>query len=112
MGALMHMTSLETLDDVDLDIEVGSFICLYGPSGSGKTTLLEKTLSDLKGNFGFAVLEGDQQTANDADRIAATTAGSSVKSRDNHGAASAITAASAKHCTSTDRMFLARTKPP
>ncbi len=28
------------LDHVDLDIEVGEFICLYGPSGSGKTTLL------------------------------------------------------------------------
>ncbi len=31
---------IKALDDVDLDIEVGSFICLYGPSGSGKTTLL------------------------------------------------------------------------
>lgn len=45
---------------------------LVSSPGSGKTTLLEKTLSDLKGKFGFAVLEGDQQTANDADRIAAT----------------------------------------
>lgn len=45
---------------------------LVSSPGSGKTTLLEKTLTDLKGQFGFAVLEGDQQTANDADRIAAT----------------------------------------
>lgn len=45
---------------------------LVSSPGSGKTTLLEKTLSDLKGRFSFAVLEGDQQTANDADRIAAT----------------------------------------
>jgi len=28
------------LDEVDLDIEEGSFVCLSGPSGSGKTTLL------------------------------------------------------------------------
>ena len=28
------------LDHVDLDIEVGEFVCLSGPSGSGKTTLL------------------------------------------------------------------------
>ena len=28
------------LDDVDLDVEKGSFVCLSGPSGSGKTTLL------------------------------------------------------------------------
>jgi hydrogenase nickel incorporation protein HypB len=47
---------------------------LVSSPGSGKTTLLEKTLIDLKGRFGFAVLEGDQQTANDADRIAATGA--------------------------------------
>jgi hydrogenase nickel incorporation protein HypB len=45
---------------------------LVSSPGSGKTTLLEKTLSDLKEQFSFAVLEGDQQTANDADRIAAT----------------------------------------
>ncbi len=45
---------------------------LVSSPGSGKTTLLEKTLSDLKGELFFAVLEGDQQTANDADRIAAT----------------------------------------
>lgn len=45
---------------------------LVSSPGSGKTTLLEKTLTDLKSQYGFAVLEGDQQTANDADRIAAT----------------------------------------
>ncbi len=45
---------------------------LVSSPGSGKTTLLEKTLSDLKTRYTFAVLEGDQQTANDADRIAAT----------------------------------------
>ena len=45
---------------------------LVSSPGSGKTTLLERTLEDLKGKFSFAVLEGDQQTANDADRIAAT----------------------------------------
>ena len=28
------------LDEVDLDIEEGGFVCLSGPSGSGKTTLL------------------------------------------------------------------------
>jgi len=45
---------------------------LVSSPGSGKTTLLETTLRQLKGEFGFAVLEGDQQTSNDADRIAAT----------------------------------------
>ena len=45
---------------------------LVSSPGSGKTTLLEKTLTDLRGRFKFAVIEGDQQTANDADRINAT----------------------------------------
>ena len=38
--------------------------------GSGKTTLLEKTLGDLASEFKMCVIEGDQQTSNDADRIA------------------------------------------
>jgi hydrogenase nickel incorporation protein HypB len=42
-----------------------------GP-GSGKTSLLERTLQDLKGEFDLTVIEGDQQTANDAERIRAT----------------------------------------
>lgn len=45
---------------------------LVSSPGSGKTALLEKTLTDLKGQLEFAVIEGDQQTTNDADRIHAT----------------------------------------
>lgn len=45
---------------------------LVSSPGSGKTTLLEQTLKDLKNEIEFAVVEGDQQTTNDADRIHAT----------------------------------------
>ena len=45
---------------------------LVSSPGSGKTTLLEKTLTDLKDEVKFYVIEGDQQTSNDADRIHAT----------------------------------------
>jgi hydrogenase nickel incorporation protein HypB len=45
---------------------------LVSSPGSGKTTLLERTLTDMKGELEFAVIEGDQQTTNDADRIHAT----------------------------------------
>ncbi len=45
---------------------------LVSSPGSGKTSLLEKTLIDLKGELNVAVIEGDQQTTNDADRIHAT----------------------------------------
>lgn len=45
---------------------------LVSSPGSGKTTLLERTLTELQHELHFAVLEGDQQTSNDAERIAAT----------------------------------------
>lgn len=45
---------------------------LVSSPGSGKTTLLERTLRDLSGKYRCAVIEGDQQTDNDARRIAAT----------------------------------------
>lgn len=45
---------------------------LVSSPGSGKTTLLEKTLKDISGRIRCAVIEGDQQTDNDARRIAAT----------------------------------------
>jgi hydrogenase nickel incorporation protein HypB len=45
---------------------------LVSSPGSGKTTLLERTLRDIAGQYGCAVIEGDQQTDNDARRIAAT----------------------------------------
>ena len=40
--------------------------------GSGKTTLLVRTIEDLKSRTAITVVEGDQQTSNDADRIRAT----------------------------------------
>ncbi len=47
-------------------------INLVSSPGSGKTALLERTLNDLKEDESFFVIEGDQQTSNDADRIAAS----------------------------------------
>jgi hydrogenase nickel incorporation protein HypB len=42
--------------------------------GSGKTTLLARTIEALKGRLAVSVIEGDQQTSNDAERIRATGA--------------------------------------
>ncbi|MET0068112.1 MAG: hydrogenase nickel incorporation protein HypB [Candidatus Thiodiazotropha sp.] len=47
---------------------------LVSSPGSGKTTLLTRTLEDLSERCPLAVIEGDQQTSNDADRIRATGA--------------------------------------
>ncbi|WP_413729594.1 hydrogenase nickel incorporation protein HypB [Sodalis sp. RH22] len=45
---------------------------LVSSPGSGKTTLLTETLLRLRDRVSCAVIEGDQQTTNDADRIRAT----------------------------------------
>ena len=47
---------------------------LVSSPGSGKTTLLVKTIEMLKGRRTVAVIEGDQQTSQDAERIRATGA--------------------------------------
>jgi len=45
---------------------------LVSSPGAGKTTLLVETIKALNGQFPIAVIEGDQQTEHDADRIRAT----------------------------------------
>ena len=53
----------------------GTFaVNLVSSPGSGKTTLLVRTIAALRGEMPTAVIEGDQQTALDADRIRATGA--------------------------------------
>lgn len=42
---------------------------LVSSPGSGKTSLLEKTIRELKGELDLYIIEGDQQTMHDADRI-------------------------------------------
>ena len=44
-------------------------INLMSSPGSGKTALLEATIQKLKNTFRIAVIEGDLETENDADRI-------------------------------------------
>ena len=45
---------------------------LVSSPGSGKTSLLERTLADLRTECNCYVIEGDQQSSNDAERIAET----------------------------------------
>jgi hydrogenase nickel incorporation protein HypB len=47
---------------------------LVSSPGSGKTSLLERTIKEMKGELEFYIIEGDQQTTNDADRISAAGA--------------------------------------
>lgn len=55
--------------------DLGQFALNFVSSpGSGKTTLLVETIRALAGTERVAVIEGDQQTSNDAERIRATGA--------------------------------------
>lgn len=45
---------------------------LVSSPGSGKTTLLVRTIHDLKNQLPICVIEGDQETANDAQKIQET----------------------------------------
>lgn len=45
---------------------------LMSSPGSGKTTLLTRTINDLKHKLSISVIEGDQETANDAKKIQET----------------------------------------
>ncbi len=47
---------------------------LVSSPGAGKTSLLERTIKDLKDKLSISVIEGDQQTLNDAERIKASGA--------------------------------------
>ena len=47
---------------------------LMSSPGSGKTTLLVRTLTDVGAELGMTVVEGDQETLLDAERIGATGA--------------------------------------
>jgi hydrogenase nickel incorporation protein HypB len=47
---------------------------LVSSPGSGKTTILERTIRGLRGEMTLQVIEGDQQTRSDAERISATGA--------------------------------------
>ena len=51
--------------------EVLAFNLVSSP-GAGKTSLLVRAVSELKNSFPIGVIEGDQQTSNDAERIRAT----------------------------------------
>jgi len=55
----------------DLFRENGIFVLNFVSSpGAGKTSILEKTLQELQGSMGVAVIEGDVQTDLDAQRVA------------------------------------------
>ena len=59
---LVYETGLQTvtaLQDIQLEIEDGSFVCVLGPSGCGKTTLLRIIAGFLQPTSGAVYLDGE-----------------------------------------------------
>ncbi|NIR44753.1 MAG: hydrogenase nickel incorporation protein HypB [Gemmatimonadetes bacterium] len=57
--------------EIRADLTSRGVLCLnlISSPGSGKTTLLEKTIDELKSKLRLAVVAGDVQTRNDAERL-------------------------------------------
>ena len=51
-------TSYKAIDNVSLDIEQGSFVCILGHNGSGKSTLAKHLNGILKGSEGEVLVDG------------------------------------------------------
>ncbi|MDP2902903.1 MAG: hydrogenase nickel incorporation protein HypB [Methylovulum sp.] len=68
---LKHNDQQAQLNRAKLDAHGILAINLMSSPGSGKTALLEATIQRLKDKFRIAVIEGDLETENDAERIRA-----------------------------------------
>ncbi len=69
---ILSLNNAHAADNRRYFTEHGVFVVnLVSSPGSGKTTLLARTIERLKARLPMAVIEGDQQTTRDADRIRA-----------------------------------------
>jgi len=51
---------LQVLEDVDLDVRDGEFVCLLGPSGCGKSTLLNIVAGFERPDVGRVTIDGEE----------------------------------------------------
>jgi NitT/TauT family transport system ATP-binding protein len=61
--------SVPVLDDINLDVSEGEFVCLVGPSGCGKSTLLNVTGGFLSPTSGSVTIDGQAVHGPDPRRI-------------------------------------------
>jgi|HubBroStandDraft_3_1064219.scaffolds.fasta_scaffold72754_2 NitT/TauT family transport system ATP-binding protein len=62
-------TSIAALEDINLDVSDGEFVCLVGPSGCGKSTLLNAMGGFLSPTAGSVAIDGETVTGPDQRRI-------------------------------------------
>jgi NitT/TauT family transport system ATP-binding protein len=61
--------SMTALEDINLEVSDGEFICLVGPSGCGKSTLLNAMAGFLSPTSGHIAIDGEKVSGPDPRRI-------------------------------------------
>ena len=62
-------SNVEVLDNLNLEVREGEFVCIVGPSGCGKTTLLNVVAGFLKATQGEVLIAGESVRSPDSRRI-------------------------------------------
>ncbi|HET9793413.1 MAG TPA: ABC transporter ATP-binding protein [Thermoanaerobaculia bacterium] len=62
-------SEVRVLEDIDLDVREGEFVCILGPSGCGKSTLLNVVAGFLAPTAGSATIDGQEVRGPDPRRI-------------------------------------------
>jgi NitT/TauT family transport system ATP-binding protein len=61
--------TLNVLDDIDLEVDEGEFVCLLGPSGCGKSTLLNICAGFERPTSGRVTIDGEEVTQPTSRRV-------------------------------------------
>lgn len=69
ISKLFTQSKKETLQDINLSLEKGEFVCIVGPSGCGKSTLLNLAAGLCAPTSGEILLEGKKVTEPGPDRV-------------------------------------------
>jgi ABC-type nitrate/sulfonate/bicarbonate transport system ATPase subunit len=65
----MRFANVHVLEDIELGVIAGEFVCILGPSGCGKSTLLNIIAGFLKPTAGNVTIDGEAVDGPDARRI-------------------------------------------
>ena len=65
----MHFGSVRVLEDINLSVAAGEFVCILGPSGCGKSTLLNIAGGFVRQTQGEVAIDGEPVTGPDPRRI-------------------------------------------
>jgi NitT/TauT family transport system ATP-binding protein len=68
-GVSMSFGGVRVLDNIDLEVREGEFVCLVGPSGCGKSTLLNICGGFLRPSAGEVAIDGQPVRGPDRRRI-------------------------------------------